>query len=117
MQRSIALAPIGREIVEDRLIEQFVTHAVVERLADPVLHRFSRGNEMLSDPTALSPEVAASDDRECQSYGAKPGTDQYISCRVTKNQQHEAAMAAVLAGSAASGPTTCQSFGNTTSCF
>ena len=26
-------------------------------------------------------------------------------------------MAAVLAGGAASGPTTCQSFGNTTSCF
>jgi hypothetical protein len=44
------------EIVEDRLIEQFVTHAAVERLADPVLHRFSRGNEMPSDPTALSPD-------------------------------------------------------------
>jgi hypothetical protein len=64
-----------------------------------------------------SPEVAAADDRECQSYGAKPGTDQYISCRVTKNQQHEAAMATVLAGSSASGPTTCQSYGSTTTCF
>ena len=29
------------EIIEDRLIEQFVTHAAVERLADPVRHRFS----------------------------------------------------------------------------
>jgi putative transposase len=56
-------------------------------------------------------------DTECRSYGAKPGTSEYIQCRVTKNQQHEAAMAAVLAGGAASVPTTCQSFGNTTSCF
>jgi hypothetical protein len=56
MQRSIARAPIGRdEIVEDRLIEQFVTHAAVERFAGPVLHRFSGGNEMPSDPTVLSP--------------------------------------------------------------
>jgi hypothetical protein len=30
------------EIVEDRLIEQFVAHSVVEGLADPVLHRLSR---------------------------------------------------------------------------
>src|ERR1700722_19551821 len=44
------------EIVADRLIEQFVTHAAVERLADPVLHRFYRGNEMSSDLTALSPD-------------------------------------------------------------
>ena len=43
------------EVVEDRLIEQFVAHAAVERFADPVLHRFSRRNEMPSDPAALSP--------------------------------------------------------------
>lgn len=43
------------EIVEDRLVEQFVTHPAVERLADPVLHRFSRRNEMPCDPTALNP--------------------------------------------------------------
>jgi hypothetical protein len=29
------------EAAEDRLIEQFVTHAAVERLADAVLQRFS----------------------------------------------------------------------------
>jgi hypothetical protein len=64
-----------------------------------------------------SPEVAAIDDKECQSYGAKPGTSEYIQCRVTKNQQHEAAMATVLAGSSGGGSTTCQSYGNTTSCY
>jgi hypothetical protein len=62
-----------------------------------------------------SPEVAAVDDRECQSYGAKPGSDAYISCRVTKNQQHEAAMAAVLAGSAG-GSSTCNQVGTATVC-
>lgn len=58
MQRSIAPASIERDrgrISRDRLIEQFVTHAAVERLADSVLHRFSRGNETPRDPTALSP--------------------------------------------------------------
>jgi hypothetical protein len=65
-----------------------------------------------------SPEVAAIDDKECLSYGAKPGSPEYISCRVTKNQQHESAMATVLAGGGGGGgPTTCQSYGNTTSCY
>jgi hypothetical protein len=33
-------------------------------------------------------EQAASDDTQCQSYGAKPGTDPYIQCRVSLSQQH-----------------------------
>jgi hypothetical protein len=62
-----------------------------------------------------SPQVAAIDDTECQSYGAKPGSAEYIQCRVTKKQQHELAMAAVISGG--EGNTSCTRFGNTTSCF
>ena len=43
------------EIVEDRLVEQFVAHAAVEGFANPILHWLTRRNEMPSDPTALSP--------------------------------------------------------------
>ena len=65
-----------------------------------------------------SPEVAAADDRECQSYGAKPGTDVYIQCRITKNSQHEQAMATVLSGAGGGGSTTCQGAGgNTAICY
>jgi hypothetical protein len=33
----------------------------------------------------------AREDRTCQSYSAKPGTDAYIACRLTLNQQREIA--------------------------
>lgn len=33
-------------------------------------------------------EQAANDDAQCQSYGAKPGTDAYIQCRVSLSEQH-----------------------------
>jgi hypothetical protein len=42
------------EIVEDRLVQQFVAYAAVERLADAVL-RLARRDEMPSDAAALSP--------------------------------------------------------------
>ena len=43
------------EIVEDRLIEQFIAHAAIERLTNPVLHRLSRRDEMPRDAGALRP--------------------------------------------------------------
>jgi hypothetical protein len=59
------------EIVEDRLIERFVTHAAVERLADPVLHRFSGGNEMPSGPTALTQASIALEVNSADSSGRR----------------------------------------------
>jgi hypothetical protein len=64
-----------------------------------------------------SPKVAAIDDAECQSYGAKPGSDAYIKCRELKSQTHEQTMATVLAGGGSGGgggSTTCQGAGGTT---
>lgn len=52
---------------------------------------------------------AKADDAACQSYGAKPSTPEYIQCRTTKSQQHEMALATVMAGD--SSPTTCRSYG------
>lgn len=77
------------------------------------------GCETMAEDGPHSPKVAAIDEAECLSYGAKPGSAEYIQCRVTKSQQHETTMATVLAGNGGggSGTTTCQSFGNTTSCF
>ena len=43
------------EIVEDRLIEQFVAHSAIERFADPVLHRLARRDEMPGDLALLRP--------------------------------------------------------------
>ena len=43
------------EIVEDRLVQQFVAHAAVERFADAVLHRLARRDEMPIDPVRLRP--------------------------------------------------------------
>lgn len=42
-------------------------------------------------------QIAAADDASCQSYGAKPGTDIYIQCRMQKDQQRQANRAAVAA--------------------
>lgn len=50
----------------------------------------------------------AGEDNQCQSYGAKPGTDAYIQCRMNlSNQQaanRRAVIGAVLANQAASQP-------------
>ena len=48
-------------------------------------------------------ERAAANDAACQSYGAKPGTQEYFQCRLTKDQQRQQA-AAALAGAILSRP-------------
>jgi hypothetical protein len=43
--------------------------------------------------------IAASDDAECRSYGAQPGTEAYFQCRMAKDQQrqqNDAALAAAI---------------------
>ena len=35
-------------------------------------------------------QLAAKDDAICQGYGAKPGSDVYIQCRVTQDQRRDA---------------------------
>jgi hypothetical protein len=32
-------------------------------------------------------ELAAADDAKCQSYGARPGSDAYVQCRLTMDTQ------------------------------
>lgn len=38
--------------------------------------------ESLNDLAAAEGQKANSDDAECQSFGAQPGTDTYVSCRI-----------------------------------
>jgi hypothetical protein len=45
-------------------------------------------------------DYAALDDSECQSYGAKPGTQSYIDCRMRMKEQRAALMAAERANQA-----------------
>ena len=67
-------------------------------------------------------EVAAADDATCRGYGAQPGTDLYVQCRmmqderrsaerIARNQSGSSGVAAGLAlmngGSVGSSPTTC----------
>ena len=40
---------------------------------------------------AQKAELASKDDETCRSYGAKPGTDGYINCRVAQTQRRDAA--------------------------
>jgi hypothetical protein len=46
---------------------------------------------------AKKAESASQDDQTCKSYGAKPGSDAYISCRVAQTQRRDAADAAAAA--------------------
>ena len=57
-------------------------------------------------------EIAADDDSQCRSYGAKPGSDAYVNCRVAQQKIRSDENIA-----SASGNTTCTTFGNTVSCF
>ena len=51
-------------------------------------------------------EIAAADDARCRNYGAKPGSDAYISCRVSQQKIRSDEDIAMAAGS-----TTCTMVG------
>ena len=55
-------------------------------------------------------EIAAADDARCRSYGARPGSDAYINCRVVQ-QKIRSDENIAAAG------TTCTMIGNTMSCY
>jgi hypothetical protein len=40
--------------------------------------------------------IAASDDADCRSYGAQPGSDAYYQCRMAKDQQRQQTRAAIV---------------------
>lgn len=46
--------------------------------------------------TACAQHVATNDDATCKSYGAYPGTEGYLRCRMALSQQHQAAMGALI---------------------
>ena len=39
--------------------------------------------------TEYAAQVAVADDGDCRSYGAEPGSQAYLQCRMTKSQSHE----------------------------
>lgn len=41
-------------------------------------------------------EISAGDDSTCQSYGARPGTEAYTQCRMSRDQQRQQAKMALL---------------------
>jgi hypothetical protein len=44
-----------------------------------------------AETAAKKAELAAKDDEICRSYGAKPGSDVYVQCRVAQTQRRDAA--------------------------
>ena len=40
---------------KQRFIEQLIPHSAIETLAEPILHRLPRRDEMAGDPMVLSP--------------------------------------------------------------
>src|ERR1017187_10016247 len=50
---------------------------------------------------AIKAEWAIKDDETCRSYGAKPGTDIYIQCRMTQQQSRDVADNAAAAAAGA----------------
>ena len=47
---------------------------------------------------AKNAELAVKDDQTCRSYGAKPGSDVYVNCRVAQTQRRDAAENAETSG-------------------
>lgn len=52
------------------------------------------------DHPITGPIHAAQDDAKCQSYGAKPGSDSYVNCRVAMEQEHGRLRRALFGASA-----------------
>jgi hypothetical protein len=57
-------------------------------------NQFAPSKEMRA---AKKAELAAKDDETCRSYGAKPGSDIYMQCRMTQEQSRDAAENAPVA--------------------
>lgn len=49
--------------------------------------------QKLAKAQALKAQQAANDDVQCQSYGVKPGSDAYVSCRMQLDNRHAQAEA------------------------
>lgn len=62
-------------------------------------------------------ELAARDDADCLSIGAKHETQAYIDCRLKIKAMRAGIIAAEAGAPRAAAPRTCQTFGNTTTCF
>ena len=67
-------------------------------------------------PACQTPEEIAADDAQCRSYGAKPDSDAYLSCRVAqqkiRSDEDIASSTADVQRNA-----TCTKIGNTVNCF
>jgi hypothetical protein len=53
---------------------------------------FARAVGLAETPEAVNArqrELAALDDAKCRSYGATPGTDMYVQCRMALDQQRQ----------------------------
>lgn len=64
----------------------------------------------LAGCAGIKDHLAAKDDDTCKGYGAQPGTDVYVACRM---KQQEIRAAIMNSG----GPTTCNRTGNTLMCY
>lgn len=69
----------------------FVAGALALVLAGCNASQPGRGELLMS-----SAEVDAKDDALCRSYGAKPGTDVYVQCRMNAGNRRQAFKAAIL---------------------
>jgi hypothetical protein len=56
----------------------------------------------------------AKDDAACRRYGAVPGTDLYVTCRMQQDQTRASVKAQMAA---AARPRTCTSYGSTVTCY
>lgn len=59
---------------------------------------------------------AARDDATCQGYGALPGTEAYMNCRIQLDASRRAAAAAYMGGVIQNRPKVCNQVGSTTVC-
>ena len=57
-------------------------------------------------------EIAAADDAQCRSYGAKPGSDAYVNCRVAQQKIRSDESIA-----SENRTTNCTAVGNSITCF
>lgn len=77
--------------LSDQTLGRWDQQIVLVKLANGKVESVTNG---LPTQTASMQRIG-SDDAECQSYGAEPGTQAYIQCRMAKDQQRQQAKAAL----------------------
>jgi len=86
---------MGKEMHAIRLLSLVLALALAGCLSDS--EKANLRETLVGEAFSSKEELAAKDDAVCRGYGAQPGTNAYVQCRVVQDQRRDANRNAAIA--------------------